>query len=83
MDGLGIRGVEGYRRGLPSKSLLLKYRDRNTCESKSGAVERSSLIQSSRRNCKVHVCNAGDHSGKLLIVLLKLLKKVLTDEARY
>jgi hypothetical protein len=59
-----------YRESLPSKSLLLQHRNWHTSESKSGAVEFSSLVQCSRRNRKVHVCNAGDaHDGKLMSVV--------------
>jgi hypothetical protein len=72
-----------YRESLPRKSLLLQHRYWHLSESKSGAVECSSLVQGSRRNRQVYVCNAGDtHDEKLtnVVELCKLWIKKLSDE---
>jgi len=82
----GIRGLEKWgNKVLPSKSIFLQHRYRYTSEPKSGAVECSSLVQGSRRNRKVHVCNASDaHDGSLVrvIEICKLWMKKLLDERR-
>jgi hypothetical protein len=83
----GIKGFEKWgNKVLPSKGILLQHRYRYPSESKSGAVECSSLVQGSRRNRKVYVCDAGDaHDGNLMsaIELCKLWMKKLLNEMRF